>query len=43
MVVFADVIFEVEIQGPVILAMALIFIQGLCGMSYGIKKIYHIY
>jgi len=38
MVVFADVIFEVEIEGPVILAMALIFIHGICGMSYGIRK-----
>ncbi|CAF3243491.1 unnamed protein product, partial [Rotaria sp. Silwood2] len=36
MVVFADVIFQVTIQGPVLLAMALIFIQGICGMSYGL-------
>jgi len=35
MVVFADIIFNVQINGPVLLAMALIFIQGLCGMSYG--------
>ncbi|CAF1626056.1 unnamed protein product [Adineta ricciae] len=36
MIVFADVIFQVKIEGPVILAMALIFIQGICGMSYGL-------
>ncbi|CAF1284439.1 unnamed protein product [Rotaria sp. Silwood1] len=36
MVVFADVIFQVTIQGPVLLAMALIFVQGICGMSYGL-------
>ncbi|CAF3754855.1 unnamed protein product [Rotaria socialis] len=36
MVVFADVIFQVTIEGPVLLAMALIFIQGICGMSYGL-------
>ena len=24
-----------QIRGPALLAMALIFIQGLCGMSYG--------
>ncbi|CAF1499746.1 unnamed protein product [Adineta steineri] len=36
MIIFADVIFQVKIEGPVILAMALIFLQGICGMSYGL-------
>ncbi|UJR07556.1 hypothetical protein I4U23_011844 [Adineta vaga] len=36
MIVFADIIFQVKIEGPVILAMALIFLQGICGMSYGL-------
>lgn len=36
MVIFADMIFNVQIRGPALLAMALIFIQGLCGMSYGL-------
>ena len=33
-----NVYFQVKIEGPVILAMALIFIQGICGMSYGKRK-----
>ncbi|CAF1279196.1 unnamed protein product, partial [Didymodactylos carnosus] len=26
----------VQIKGPILLAMALIFVQGICGMSYGL-------
>ncbi|CAF0811762.1 unnamed protein product [Rotaria sordida] len=33
---FADFIFKVEIKGSIFLAMTLIFIQGICGMSYGL-------
>ncbi|CAF1551636.1 unnamed protein product [Didymodactylos carnosus] len=36
MVIFADLIFEVQIKGPILLAMVLIFLQGMCGMSYGL-------
>ncbi|CAF4912728.1 unnamed protein product [Rotaria sp. Silwood1] len=34
--VFIDFIFKVEIKGSVFLAAALIFLTGLCGMSYGV-------
>ncbi|CAF3657840.1 unnamed protein product [Rotaria sp. Silwood1] len=36
LLVFADFIFKVEIKGSVFLAAALIFLEGLCGMSYGL-------
>ncbi|CAF1082829.1 unnamed protein product [Rotaria sp. Silwood1] len=36
LLVFADFIFKVEIKGSVFLAAALIFLEGLCGMSYGV-------
>lgn len=31
-------VFKVEIHGPVIIAMALIFVHGICGMSYGRER-----
>ncbi|CAF1123969.1 unnamed protein product [Rotaria sp. Silwood1] len=36
LLVFADFIFKVEIKGSIFLAMTLIFMQGICGMSYGL-------
>ncbi|CAF2587733.1 unnamed protein product [Rotaria sp. Silwood2] len=36
LLIFADFIFKVEIKGSIFLAMALIFMQGICGMSYGL-------
>ncbi|CAF1454547.1 unnamed protein product [Rotaria sordida] len=36
LLVFADVIFKVEIKGSIFLAATLIFLEGLCGMSYGL-------
>ncbi|CAF0918390.1 unnamed protein product [Adineta steineri] len=34
--VFVHFIFEVEFKGSLFLAMTLIFLQGICGMSYGL-------
>ncbi|CAF3240969.1 unnamed protein product [Rotaria sp. Silwood2] len=36
LLIFADYIFKVEIKGSIFLAAAIIFIQGICGMSYGL-------
>ncbi|CAF1637198.1 unnamed protein product, partial [Adineta ricciae] len=35
LIVFAHFIFEVEFKGSLLLSMALIFLQGICGMTYG--------
>ncbi|CAF1478403.1 unnamed protein product, partial [Rotaria sordida] len=36
LLVFVDIIFKVEIKGSIFLAATLIFLEGLCGMSYGL-------
>ncbi|CAF4624595.1 unnamed protein product [Rotaria socialis] len=36
LIVFADFIFKVEIKGSIFLSIMLIFVQGICGMSYGL-------
>ncbi|CAF1508387.1 unnamed protein product, partial [Rotaria sp. Silwood1] len=33
---FTDYIFKIEIKGSIFLAAGIIFLQGICGMSYGL-------
>ncbi|CAF5023533.1 unnamed protein product, partial [Rotaria sp. Silwood1] len=36
LLVFIDYIFKIEIKGSIFLAAGIIFLQGICGMSYGL-------